>query len=304
MLKLQFKDSAERSIWLVGDKVTIGSDAESTITLTGLGVKDCHAEIHINGNSLQLQAEPGSCMVNDLPVDDGCALLPGDELRIGKDVLVIVDPKVLRTAAEESPGKLSATAWSLLPDHPKLKPEDFAIQPYTVIGRSKDCQFSVPYKLLSREHAALIVEDDQLSVKDLGSANGCFVNGERVTEAVLRSGDKLAFAKLGFTVQGPDAEPEAELETTSSEVSGTDQGASGFKEMNITMMRPVVKVEDLPTTEAPVELDLGDEGQPGDPGSAASSTAEEPTAKSRRWPLVLLILAVGLAAAWYITGVD
>lgn len=300
MLKLQFKDSPERSIWLVGDKVTIGSNADSTIILTGLGVNGCHAEIHINGNTLHLQAEPGSCMVNDLPVDDGCALLPDDELRIGHNVLTVIDPKAALTSAASEPRDAASaavgTAWSLLPDHPKLKPEDFAIQPYTVIGRSTDCQFTVPYKLLSREHAALIVEDDQLTVKDLGSANGCFVNGERVTEAVLKNGDKLAFAKLGFTVQGPERAAVME----SSEALAVDGTTSDSKQMNITMMRPAVKLDELPIAEAPVELDDGDAAE----SMASSLEADKPAvvAKSKRWPLILLVLAVTVAAGWYMLG--
>lgn len=305
MLKLQFKDSPERSIWLVGDKATIGAAADNTITLTGSGVKDYHAEIHINGNTLHLHAESGSCIVNELPVEDGRALLPEDELRIGKDVLTIIDPKASLASAEslDSAAKAVETGWSLLPDHPKLNPEDFSIQPYTVIGRSKDCQFTVPYKLLSREHAALSVKDNQLSVTDLGSANGCFVNGERVTEAVLKQGDKVAFAKLGFTVQGPDNEPANNLDEESGadpdKEPAADDNAASLQQMNITMMRPAVKLDELAAAEVPESADpVGPltAGEAGKPGSQSESQSEP---RLKLWPIILLILTISIAAGWY-----
>src|SRR5690606_311324 len=51
-----------------------------------------------------------------------------------------------------------------------------------------------------------------LYVRDLGSANGTFLNGERVNEARVRRGDELRFDTLSFGVIGP---PSEDLDKTS-----------------------------------------------------------------------------------------
>ena len=51
-----------------------------------------------------------------------------------------------------------------------------------VIGRGLDCDLVVSDSLASRRHAQLNLTDNTLTVCDLGSSNGTFVNGQRVTE--------------------------------------------------------------------------------------------------------------------------
>ena len=50
-----------------------------------------------------------------------------------------------------------------------------------VIGRAASCQLSLDDPLVSRHHAQLTVENDQVTVEDLGSRNGVKVNGEPIT---------------------------------------------------------------------------------------------------------------------------
>lgn len=57
---------------------------------------------------------------------------------------------------------------------------------------------------LSREHAVLSVSGNQIGVNDLGSTNGTYVNGQRVTQAILRNGDELRLGESVFRVEiGP-----------------------------------------------------------------------------------------------------
>ena len=68
------------------------------------------------------------------------------------------------------------------------------------IGRSTGAQFMVDAALVSRLHCQLSATDDTLHVKDLGSTNGTFVNGRRVTSAELRDGDRLAVGRLELKI--------------------------------------------------------------------------------------------------------
>ncbi len=71
----------------------------------------------------------------------------------------------------------------------------------TVIGRRQDCQLRIPTKDVSRQHCVVLVENDALVAKDLGSSNGTFVNGKRIAESKLKPGDRLRVGPVTFVVQ-------------------------------------------------------------------------------------------------------
>ena len=65
--------------------------------------------------------------------------------------------------------------------------------PVTLLGRGTDCDLRLVDPGVSRHHAELRVEHDQVVLVDLGSTNGTFVNGRRVSVEALRDGDELQF---------------------------------------------------------------------------------------------------------------
>ncbi|MGH2947340.1 MAG: FHA domain-containing protein [Solirubrobacteraceae bacterium] len=58
-----------------------------------------------------------------------------------------------------------------------------------LIGRSSACQLVLADDTVSRRHAELRLDDGRWLLRDLGSANGTYVNGRRVMEAEVRPGD-------------------------------------------------------------------------------------------------------------------
>ena len=54
---------------------------------------------------------------------------------------------------------------------------------------------------LSREHAEVRVSGNQVGLNDLGSTNGTCVNGQRVSQAILRDGDELRLGECVFRVE-------------------------------------------------------------------------------------------------------
>jgi len=74
------------------------------------------------------------------------------------------------------------------------------------IGRAEESDVFVPDVGVSRCHADIRWEGDAFVIADLGSANGTFVNGERVTERVLAHGDEIRVGPLtlGFRVEEAD----------------------------------------------------------------------------------------------------
>ena len=68
------------------------------------------------------------------------------------------------------------------------------------IGRSRSCELTLQAGQASRRHAAVRFEDDQFRVRDLGSTNGTFVNGEPLgAERVLHPGDRIELGGIVVT---------------------------------------------------------------------------------------------------------
>jgi diguanylate cyclase (GGDEF)-like protein len=64
-------------------------------------------------------------------------------------------------------------------------------------GRASECDVSLDDEAVSRRHARVGWNGSAYSVRDLGSTNGTFVNGEQVNEKTLRSGDQI---KVGHNI--------------------------------------------------------------------------------------------------------
>ena len=80
--------------------------------------------------------------------------------------------------------------------------KDFALDPgQTVIGRKEDCDLRIPLPEISRKHTLLIVTGEAVTIRDLGSANGTYVNNKRITETELSAGDHIVIGPMVFTIQ-------------------------------------------------------------------------------------------------------
>jgi pSer/pThr/pTyr-binding forkhead associated (FHA) protein len=78
-----------------------------------------------------------------------------------------------------------------------------------VIGRSSDLDMVLIEDMVSRKHAKIALAPGQITISDLGSTNGTFVNGEKVKRARLKEGDRIligtSILKLVSVTRHPDA---------------------------------------------------------------------------------------------------
>jgi sigma-B regulation protein RsbU (phosphoserine phosphatase) len=108
------------------------------------------------------------------------------------------------------------------------------VGPSVSIGRSSECSIPIKDRYLSRRHAEIIAKDGEWTLKDLGSANGTYLNGTRVEQDLpLHSGDRI---RIGDT----------ELVFLAAEQSTDRFLAVGDHKSTPTISIPVRDIEDVP----------------------------------------------------------
>jgi pSer/pThr/pTyr-binding forkhead associated (FHA) protein len=82
-------------------------------------------------------------------------------------------------------------------------PFTFRILPGSIktVGRATRADFIVDAPMVSRLHCRLSAGAAELEVVDLDSTNGTYVNGERVSRTLLKSGDKLGVGRVELTIE-------------------------------------------------------------------------------------------------------
>ena len=207
MLKIQFKDKRREPIWVLEKLYTIGSATSNNLVLSDAGICPLHARLVEEDQRLLVKDNNSlsGCFVNGQRVTQK-ELLPGDLLRLGEVELEILDPRESQSQAVITDEQLAAqTKWSLVADSSWLAGQEFQIlQSPSTLGRGSDCDITVPGTHLSRRHVELTTQGNTLHVRDLGSANGTFINDKRVTEGVMRHGDRLRLDVYSFRTIGPE----------------------------------------------------------------------------------------------------
>ena len=90
----------------------------------------------------------------------------------------------------------------------------------TIVGRGEGCQLVLDDPLISRRHACFVVDEREITLKDLGSTNGVLVNGARVDEVqVVVPGDHITIgqhhAELCWVpVSGAERQPSREARSS------------------------------------------------------------------------------------------
>ena len=96
-----------------------------------------------------------------------------------------------------------------LPDGTKMS-HDLQDEKLT-IGRLADNDVQIDDGSVSSRHAEIEMEAGAFHLHDLGSTNGTFINGEQVTDAVLRHGDEVRFGTVESVYHGEEEAPDQPL---------------------------------------------------------------------------------------------
>ena len=155
------------------------------------------------------------------------------------------------------------------------------IPSYVNIGSDESCAVCLSTPFLEPRHARLEVKDTHLTIKDMRSQTGTFVNGAQVLEAILKDGDVISFGLLDFVIHDLSLKQtefpvSSRCETWNAQLkslrsvsktkypvlilgpsgSGKDVIAHGLHETSDTNKAPFVSVNCSALTETLVESEL------------------------------------------------
>ena len=82
-------------------------------------------------------------------------------------------------------------------------------KPILLLGRHPECDIQIESRKISRRHCCIAQVSDYLVVRDLGSTNGIRINGVRIIEGRLATGDELTIGNNRYQVSwdGSPAHP-------------------------------------------------------------------------------------------------
>lgn len=202
----------------------VGSGSDCHVLLRGSGIAVHHCEIEVRDGAVLLRAENEWAMtvLNGRRVEAETPLKPGDLLlfgRVGCQVLTGSKPLPVNATRERTPQAKDSERESSRTQVRGAVPSlvlrgltgpvfgrSFALRDGLLIGRSRDCDVCVQLQEISRQHTRLRIIAQQVVVEDLGSTNGTFINGKRISGSrTLEPGDELSIDTIRFTLVTPGA---------------------------------------------------------------------------------------------------
>ena len=157
---------------------------EGDILLPDPKVSSRHARMvcHSDGWHIEDLGSRNGTFVNGQRITGATRLKAGDTILIGSTELLFEQQR-----EGQQPGN-SLRISRLLDGIPRI------------IGRAPDSSIQIDEAVVSRHHARLCCEHGQVVLTDLNSGNGTFVNGQRITRAVITTGDRIRIGATEYTI--------------------------------------------------------------------------------------------------------
>lgn len=192
------------------------------------------ARLCVDRRGLWLQVPAGmrGVHVNGRPVQRMAQVRAGDAIYVD-GVELLLQGASLPAATAAGPAAQGDPRVILRGVGGKYHGRSIALLRPCLVGRSRDAGIRIDDPMFGERHAQLELHGDRVLLKDLGSAEGSWVNGVAVRDALLQAGDQVAFdGQHRFVVEVPWTTPPAlsaddAAEATESSASAPPSGARG-----------------------------------------------------------------------------
>lgn len=203
------------------ESTTIGRQLDNDLMIAGEDVLDFHLRIEPTERGARVfPLGEASLIVNGADWADPVDLVTGDRLQVGSTELLI---------SAERQGPPQADEWWL---HADRDESIYKVTGTLDAGRSDDNEILLLDDHISRKHARFMLEDGVVWIQDLRSANGTYVNGERLNGGCrLFHGDEVSFDNLRFQLvgKGQDLTPVRQAESVTQIALIKDAPQTGYE---------------------------------------------------------------------------
>jgi pSer/pThr/pTyr-binding forkhead associated (FHA) protein len=220
-MKLLFPNDEHGPVELAEGATLVGSAPDCAIRLAFPGIAGRHCELHTESGQTRVRplTAAAATVLNGKQIAGETSVKPGDLLLFGKIGCRVVAsgrapvPPPSEPAAESEDDMGHTRVRMALPKYllrgvsgPTFG-KVYAMVGTLMVGRSSDADVCIPIEEISRQHAKLQSAASGIVVEDLGSANGTFVNDQRVhTPTLLKAGDEVRFDTVRFLLVSPAQE--------------------------------------------------------------------------------------------------
>ena len=159
------------------------------------------------------------------------------------------------------------------------------------IGRHDDCVIRIRSAQVSRRHCELFEDGDKLMLRDLGSANGTYVNGKRVLgQQILKAGDVLTIGGVTLRVDSiklatkPGAAPASEAkanDTAELDSLPVAEDDLELEEFEVSIDNEPDHIDIIPLDDEPVPTPPKKSAGPPPAAAAASASAQKKSKSSQ-----------------------
>jgi len=262
-MRLSFTNKEHADVLVAPGDTRIGSAQDNAVVVTAQGVAAHHVSLAVRERSLVLNVLDANARthVNARPVREKAILRLGDIVSLDTVQFMVKpdrDDSIRTKIPAPKPGaraeEIGATQMRLVPPRVVLRGVSGAyfgkiipVRGKLVIGRGSECDLILDEPEMSRRHAVIENFGDGIYLRDLGSANGTFVNGVQVRDAVLHPDDQIAFDRNRFLLEAPGMPARGETATAEAEDAP-----------NITQTMQAIRSPEVPRPAAPSERGRND----------------------------------------------
>jgi pSer/pThr/pTyr-binding forkhead associated (FHA) protein len=130
----------------------------------------------------------------------------------------------------------------------------------TTIGRVEDNTVHLAEPSVSSHHCEVLLRGDEVVVRDLNSTNGTFINGEKITESVLKPGEVLRLGQIEMRLEGDSVAGGGTPAPMSHTPSSSGSGSSKKQVDHTMVMQRGVKLDELEQGARPAGFDTAGKG--------------------------------------------